>query len=238
MKDAFESPLGTVTSYSELRSGSGSADTKYAFYTPMQGTSPGPDTSTSFLAMDEGNDNNTSRVSDDIVQLPSISPGFESSELYGAASPRDAPRQPVSKDSDASLSSSNSTGTVIVRKTRDGRKRASYSAFPNTARPGSSKSSLSLSTSQKPVARDTGVTDPLVSPISPNSPVFPDNTMPHERRLSSVPLYANLHASSQNSVNLQYPVIRPPSASASWYVHHIFFPWLVLIVWVSNKERL
>ncbi len=201
----------------------------------MQGTPPGPDTSTSFLAMDEGNDNNTSRVSDDIVQLPSISPGLESSELYGAASPRDAPRQPVSKDSDASLSSSNSTGTVIVRKTRDGRKRASYSAFPNTARPGSSKSSLSLSTPQKPAARDTGVTDPLVSPISPNSPVSPDNTMPHERRVSSVPLYANLHASSQNSVNLQYPVIRPPSASASWYVHYMFFLWLVLIVWVSNK---
>ena len=214
--DDTEDPLITATP-SQLRSGN--PDTRDAFYSPMQGIIPGPDTSTSSLEMDEGVYNSISRVSDDIVQLPSISPGPESAEIYGTANPRDAPRQPASKDSDTSLSSSNSTGTVIVRKTRDGRARASYSAFPNTARPGSSKSNLSLSTPQKSITRDLGGVDSPVSPISPSSPVSLDYALPHERRISSVPVYANLHASSQNSVNLQYPVIRPPSASASWYVH-------------------
>lgn len=216
INDDTEDLLNTATP-PQLRSGN--PDTKDAFYTPIQGIIPGPDTSTSSLAMEEGVDNNTSRVSDDIVQLPSVSPGLESSEMYGTADPREAPRQPASKDSDTSLSSSNSTGTVIVKKTRDGRARASYSAFPNTARPGSSKSSLSLSTPQKAITRDLGGVDSPVSPISPSSPVSLDHALPHERRISSVPMYANLHASSQNSVTLQYPVIRPPSASASWYVH-------------------
>lgn len=233
-RDAVEHPWNTTTSYPQLRSGS--ADTSYAFDTPTQGTTAEPRTSTTFLAIDEGIDNSTSRVSDEIVQLPSISPGLESSELYGTANPRDAPRQPVSKDSDSSLSSLNSTGTVIVKKTRDGRKRASYSAFPNTARPGSSKSNLSLSTLQKLATMDTGVQDSPASPISPSSPASPGYTMPHERRVSSVPLYANLHESSQNSVNLQYPIIRPPSASASWYVHsELFLLSLVVIVCVVKN---
>lgn len=192
------------------------ADTEDAFYDPTHGATPGPDTITSFLGMDEDIDSNTGRMSDDIVQLPSISPGLESSELCGSTNLRDAPREPVLKDSDASLSSSNSTGTVIVRKTRDGRKRASYSAFPNTARPGSSKSDLSLSSPQQPVTGDIGVRESPVSSISPSSPVSPGYPTPHQRRVSSVPLYANVRPQSQNSVNLQYPVIRPPSASASW----------------------
>lgn len=216
-RNNVEATLNTATSYSPLRSRI--ADTEDALRTPTHRSTSGPDTSTTFLAMDEGIDIDNGRMSDDIVQLPSVSPGLESSEIYGSANPRDAPREPVSKDSDASLSSSNSTGTVIVRKTRDGRKRASYSAFPNTARPGSSKSNLSLSTPQQPVTREIGERDSLVSPISPSSPVSPGHPMPHQRRVSSVPLYANVRASSQDLMNLQYPVIRPPSASASWYVH-------------------
>lgn len=227
-KDYTGDPLRNITSCAQNRSGS--ADTKDAFYTPKPGTTPGPDTSTSFFAMDEGNGNTTSRVSNETVQLPSISPTLESANLYGAANPTDAPRQPVSKNSDASLSSSNSTGTVIVKRTRDGRKRVSYSAFPYTARPGSSKSNLSLSTLQKPITRDTGGMDSPVSPISPSSPVPPNCAMPHERRVSSVPLYANLHPSSQKSVNLQYPVIRPPSASASWYVISKLSPLWPLVI--------
>ena len=234
-KDDTEDPSNTEASYSQSRSGS--AD-KNAFYTPTQGITPGPHTSTSFLAMDRGMDNDTSRLSDDIVQLPSISPGIESSELYGTANQGDPPRQPGSKDSDASLSSSNSTGTVIVKRPRDGRKRASYSAFPNTARPGSSKSNLSLSTPQKPVTRDTGEEDSPVSPMSPSSPVLPGNAIPRERRISSVPLYANLHTSSQSSVNLQYPVIRPPSASASWYVNFGIIPFVFSVFSLVAKRIL
>lgn len=208
--------LSTGTPYSKIQSGS--ADTENAFYTPPQGTVHGSDKSTSFPAKDERIESTISRVSDDIVELPSISPGLEGAESYRMANPMDAPHQPVSKDSDASLSSSNSTGTVIVKKTRDGRKRASYSAFPNTTRPGSSKSNLSSSSPQKPVNRETSGRESPVSPISPSSPVLSGSGMPREPRVSSVPLYANLHISNPNSVNLQYPVIRPPSASASWYV--------------------
>ena len=212
----YEDPMNTVTSYPQHQSGIAGA--KDAFDIPNHGTTQRPDTSTSFLGMDQGTENNTSRLSDDIVQLPSVSPGFQSSELYGTAHQRDALRQPASKDSDGSLSSSNSTGTVIVKRNRDGVKHASYSAFPNTARPGSSKSDLSLSTPHKAVTSDAQGRDVPVSPISPSSPVLPGNAIPQEVRISSVPLYANPHPSSQHLVNLQYPVIRPPSASASWYV--------------------
>ena len=221
----YEDPLDTATSHPQQQSGI--AGTKDAF-APTYGTTPRYDTSISFLKMDEGTEDKTSRLSDDIVQLPSVSPGFQSSELYGIAEQRDALRQPASKDSDGSLSSSNSTGTVIVKRNRDGMKHASYSAFPNTARPGSSKSDLSLSTPQKALTSNAQRGDAPVSPISPSSPVSPGNAMPREGRISSVPLYANLHPSSQNSVNLQYPVIRPPSASASWYVQFcgcFFFGW-------------
>ena len=211
-----EDPLDTAMSYPQRQSRS--AGTKDAFDIPTLGTTPRPDTSTSPFRMDEGTEHNTSRLSDDIVLLPSVSPGFQSSELYGIAHQRDALRQPASKDSDGSLSSSNSTGTVIVKRNRDGMKHAFYSAFPNTARPGSSKSDLALSTPQKAVTSDAQGRDAPVSPISPSSPVSSGYAMPQEGRISSVPLYANLHASSRNSVNLQYPVIRPPSASASWYV--------------------
>ena len=193
-----------------------SPDKKDAFYTPAQEPISGSDTYSSVGAMDESIDNDSRRSSDDIVQLPSISPVFDSSEMYETADQWDAPRQPATKDSDGSLSSSNSTGTVIVKKTGDGRKRASYSAFPYTARPCSSKSNTSSSTAHKPSTRES---EEKESPVSPISPASLGHATPHERRISSVPLYANIHAPSQNSVNLQYPVIRPPSASASWYVH-------------------
>ena len=227
----YEDPLNTATSYSQHQSGS--AGLKHAFDLPTRGTTPRPDTGTSILKMDEGTENNTSRLSDDIVQLPSVSPGFQSSELYETAHPRDALRQPASKDSDGSLSSSNSTGTVVVKRNRDGVKHAFYSAFPNTARPASSKSDLSLSTPQNAFISDTQGRDAPVSPISPSSPVSSGYAMPQERRISSIPLSANLHASSQTSVNLQYPVIRPPSASASWYVQFCnccFFGWSSCLV--------
>lgn len=227
-RDDLENTLTTATSYSRPRSG----DISDVFNTPMQATAQGADISTNFLAMDEGIDNDTTRVSDEIVQLPSVSPGLGSSEVYGTANPRDAShRRPVLQDSDGSLSSSNSTGTVIVKKTRDGRKRASYSAFPNTARPGSSKSNISLSTPQKPATGDTGGRDTSASPISPSSPASPGYAMPRDRRISSVPLYA----SSQNSVNLQYPVIRPPSASASWYVYFEIIISFVVFTWVAQN---
>lgn len=210
----IEVQLHTATLFTQPRSGK--PDTKDAFHPPNHRTIAKPEPSTSSLATNESIDGQVSRLSDEIVQLPSVSPGLESFEMFGTGHRADALRQPALKDSDDSLSSSNSTGTVVVRKIRDGRKRASYSAFPSIARPGSSKSNVSLSTPQKPATEDPAGRESCVSPIIPSSPSSSFDAMPHQRRISFVPLYANLQASSQDSVSLQYPVIRPPSASASW----------------------
>lgn len=186
-----------------------------SFYTPVQAITARLNDGITSSSMDQATNDN-SRVSGDIVQLPSVYPGPDVT-TYPNSNARDtSAHYPLSKDSDTSLSSSNSTGTVIVRKVREGRKRASYSAFPNTARQGSSKSDDSIHTPPDPMAKDLGGRASPVSPISASSPVDPDI---HENRNSSAFLYANFEPASQSSVNLQYPVIRPPSASASWVEH-------------------
>jgi len=191
------------------------SSTNASFYTPPTNT-PGLDTSTSFLAMDQPVEE-SGRMSDDIVQLPSVPLRKGLSGAYTSDSYHALERQPVqAKDSESSLSSTNSTGTVIVKKNRDGKKRASYSAFPNTRRSSFSKSNTSLSTPQKSTAEDSSAQILQGSPASSSSPVSPSFTTTPERRTSSAPMYASLQAASQSSVNLQYPVIRPPSASASW----------------------
>ena len=182
------------------------------FY-PFRALIPGMDTSTSFL--DDRPSNDSGRASDDIVQLPSVPSRAETSRPQSTSNPyATSSRQPVAaKESDSSLSSINSTGTVIVKKHRHGGKRASYSAFPPVARPSSSKSNLSVSPPQKAPVKDS---DGLSSPVSPMSPESPEFAAPTERRISSVPAYPDLQRASRTSLNLQYPVIRPPSASASW----------------------
>ena len=189
------------------------SSTNASFYTP-QTLTPGMDTSTSFLE-DEQPAEESGRGSEDIVQLPSVPSGAQIFGPHATSNTLDTSvRQPVAtKESDSSLSSSNSTGTVIVKRNRHGGKRASYSAFPGVARPSSSKSNLFLSTPQKSASKEPEERSSPVSPISPDSPEF---VGPSERRISSVPMYANLQAASHSSLNLQYPVIRPPSASASW----------------------
>ena len=101
-------------------------------------------------------------------------------------------RQPSSKDSDTSLSSANSTGTVIVRKAKDGKKRASYSAFPPAHRPGSSTSNLSTPSLQNP---------------------RPESS---DRPSSSALANTGQQLQTSTLAKIQYPVIRAPSASGSW----------------------
>ena len=157
------------------------------------------------------------RVSDDIVQLPSVSPKRDVREAYNLKTPAALEHQPVqTKDSESSLSSTNSTGTVILKKKRDGKKRASYSAFPNVARLGSSKSNSSLSTTQKLASTDANGQSLPESPASSGSPILDDPIASAARRTSSAPMSANIQARSQSPVTLQYPTIRSPSASASW----------------------
>lgn len=188
--------------------------TTASFYTPPA-LSP-MQTNTSFPLLDQPAED-TGRVSDDIVQLPNVPPKPAAAEPYPTSNPHATPgRQPViSKESDSSLSSLDSTGTVIVRKNRNGGKCASYSAFPSI-RPSSSRSNLSLSTPQRSANKDPAGEQSPVSPVSPLTPVSSSFTTMSDRRTSSVPLYGNLQAASQSSLNLQYPVICPPAASASW----------------------
>lgn len=173
---------------------------------------PNPNTNTSFFEDDEAK-SGKNRMSDDIVHLPSVPHTPESSRFHPApAHPFQNPGpQPVNKGSNTSLSSINSSGTVVVNKTRDGRKRASYSAFPN-----SSHSNLTISTPLKQMRGASEEASSPVSPVSPNSPVFSQVGTPNERRISSVPTYANFQGPDNSPVNLQYPVIKPASASGSW----------------------
>ncbi|KAL8700242.1 MAG: hypothetical protein Q9201_005560 [Fulgogasparrea decipioides] len=152
------------------------------------------------------------RSSDEIVRLPSFSTLPQLHDLLVPAStPRDvATQQPVvAKSSDASLSSSESTGTIIRHKVRP--RRGSYSAFPPVARPSSSKSGSSPSTSQQAFlsSSDDGVS---VSPLSTSSAT---NPTPEVRQAEPMSILRP-HRLVSDIVNIQYPVVRQPSASGSW----------------------
>lgn len=193
----------------------GRPSTNASFYSPRS-SMRGLETNTSFTAIDEPLEEE-GRMSDDIVQLPSVPSKAESTAAYTTSPPVTIARQPiVEKDSDTSLSSANSTGTVIVKKNRDGKKRASYSAFPNMIRPSSSRSNISSATPPKLVGRDMGGQSSPVSPVSPSASVSPSAPAPTETHKPPAPMYLNSQMASESSLCLQYPVIRPPSASASW----------------------
>ena len=193
-----------------------------SFSTPAFGSAPpSHDTDTSFLAIDKdtGDTCDAGQNLDDIVQFPSVPRRTKPSrpDITNDIEDKSSHEGVTLKHSDTSLSSTNSTGTVIVKsKHRNGPKHASYSAFPNIVRPRSSKSDLSLATPQKLGGKDS---DERVSPISSRSQGSAGSSSVStmfNRRTSSVPMYSSLHTASQSSVNLQYPVIRPPTASASW----------------------
>ena len=127
-------------------------------------------------------------------------------------------RRPANKESDNSLSSTSTTGTVIVHKLQEGKKRASYSAFPYTygARPSSSRSNLSSKSSpqksspelQADQASQGFASSPLGRPSSSLTPA--DERRPLALTQSDVPI------EKKEAVQLQYPVVKPPSFSGSW----------------------
>ncbi|KAI4154195.1 MAG: hypothetical protein LQ341_000408 [Variospora aurantia] len=110
--------------------------------------------------------------------------------------------------SDLSLSSVESTGTIVRHKVRPSR--GSYSAFPAVGRPSSSKSGGSPSTPPRgfPSSSDDGLS---VSPLSALSATFPTP----EIRLASTATISRPHRVVSDPVNFQYPIVRQPSASAS-----------------------
>ncbi|KAL8734491.1 MAG: hypothetical protein Q9166_001391 [cf. Caloplaca sp. 2 TL-2023] len=158
-------------------------------------------------SMEENNDDGN-RSSDEIVQLPSLSDLQEAHEP-SIPPPRSgaAPSQQHidAKTSDLSLSSSDSTGTIIRHKVRPSR--GSYSAFPPASRPTSSKSGTSPSTPQKAFASSDD--DEVSIPMSTNL-ATPEVQQPLPA-VTSRP-----HRAVSDVTNLQYPVVRQPSAAGSW----------------------
>ncbi|KAL8680570.1 MAG: hypothetical protein Q9186_003262 [Xanthomendoza sp. 1 TL-2023] len=150
-----------------------------------------------------------SQWSEDIVQLPSISdlPEAKEPSITAAGSGHASMQQPPdAKSSDLSLSSSDSTGTIIRHKGR--RSRGSYSAFPPVSRPTSSKAGSSPSTPQKVFAPSSD--DGVSTPLSPSSPIAPEVQTP------LLPATSRPHRAFSDVVTLQYPVLRQPNASGSW----------------------
>lgn len=163
------------------------------------------------------------RVSDEIIQLPSV-PGrgeaLGSHRFTQDFSLTHVQQSMLSKSSDASLSSSGSTGTVVRTKPQSRPYRGSYAAFSISNRPDSSTSDISvsppISIPRKPVPRRS---DPDISPIlsgSPTSPNCSSNPIFDRRRTPSISTTVRLRGALQPGVNLQYPIVRPPSVSQSW----------------------
>lgn len=172
----------------------------------------------SLAAMGKGIDGHE-HVSDEIVQLPSV-PG-RGEALGSHRLTHDFSRVPMqqpmpTKSSETSLSSSGSTGTVIRTRPRGQPSRGSYSAFPIANRPASSRSAGSASTPPKAVA---SISDEDSSPTSSRSPISPALSAflaSNPLRAPSVQSTARLQAAVESGVNVQYPVLRAPTASGSW----------------------
>ncbi|KAL9613716.1 MAG: hypothetical protein Q9167_001729 [Letrouitia subvulpina] len=154
---------------------------------------------------------NVAPSSSEIIRLPSVSNTTETPEPYPANQTSVSSQQPIgSKASEGSLSSSGSTGTVVHHKIRP--RRASYSAFPPSSRPASSKSILPPSTPQRYISHSS-VDDSPETPISTTSSFFPTPEIHHA---TAVPTGSRAHRVTSDSFDFQFPVVKPPTASGSW----------------------
>ncbi len=181
---------------------------------PLNFNPPGKFAAEKVIMEENADDGN--RSSDEIVLLPNVSdlpeapkPSIQLQEPSFATpqSGHTLSQQPTdAKSSDLSLSSSDSTGTVIHHNIR--RSRGSYSAFPPVSRPTSSKSGSPAQTPQRTFAPSSegGVS----TPPSASSASFQEIQQPLP------PSTSRTHRAVSDVVNLQYPVVRKPSASGSW----------------------
>lgn len=155
-------------------------------------------------------------VSDEVIELPSL-PRIGSregrAETSNSASSalgfQDATSRGIlpSKISENSLSSTESSATVI-RKTRDRSSRPLYSAFPpnSSSPPSSSWSYQAPWTPPKPT---------ISSPIERYSPASSASVTPEDRRISSTASHASLQEAVDARADVQYPVVRPPAFAGS-----------------------
>ena len=158
---------------------------------------------------------NEGRSSEEIVQLPSVDSRSDALGSNLLMSNQTSYQQPVAaKSSDGSLSSAESTGTVIRTKPRDRPTRAFCSAFPSPNRQNNNianLSSVSLSTPVNPNLRTSQVEASPVYSVPPKSPAASSYQLVNSHRAVSVAC-----SDLEGDVNVQYPVIRPPSAQESW----------------------
>ncbi|MCJ1469177.1 hypothetical protein MMC07_007810, partial [Pseudocyphellaria aurata] len=160
------------------------------------------------------------RISDEIIQLPSVPGRGEAlgSHRFTQDFSLTPLQQPMpSKSSDSSLSSNESTGTVVKTKLQGWPYRGSYAAFPFASQPDSSTSDFSTpplrAIPRKPVPRRS---EPDVSPTSSASPSFLASPNFDRRLTPSISTTVRLQGALQPGEILQYPIVRPPSASQSW----------------------
>ena len=181
-------------------------------------------------AMDYGDDED-GRYSDEIIQLPSVDyagsyrlPETTEHDDRYARKPLDQGEHPSSqvvaaKVSDSSLSTNESTDTVIKSMVQSPPPRGSYSIFPQE--PEARQRPILRHTFSNPLRshpphHDEASLSPVssASPSSGGSPVSPVSDHTPERRLHSTSLQAEPSASEEPEI--QYPIIRPPRASGSW----------------------
>lgn len=152
---------------------------------------------------------------EEIVQLPSVGSRPNALSSRSFSSSQKSYQQPVlAKSSDASLSSAESTGTVIRTKPEDRSSRASYSFFPSPTRHEDYRANSSSgppSIPANPSLNTTRFETSPVSPVSPESPAFSHIPSTTSHRAVSIP-----RSDVQGNVSVQYPVVRPPTTSGSW----------------------
>ncbi|KAL8787869.1 MAG: hypothetical protein Q9195_007562 [Heterodermia aff. obscurata] len=162
-------------------------------------------------------------IDDEIVELPSVASGLDTLDSTTSIpnathEPYQQSQQPVvPKSSDGSLSSADSTGTVIRTRPRDRPTRAFYSAFPNIIRSSTPRSNTSLVSVTTPTKSDTGSPEVDTSPVSPVSPVSPESSASSPAQpLTSHRAVSLARSDVSEGINVQYPIVRPPTASGSW----------------------
>lgn len=163
------------------------------------------------------------RLSDEIVQLPSVSSRSESLQAHNTPqtfSCSHIPQPMPSKSSDASLSSDGSTGTVIRTQPPARPPRGSYiSAISAEDRPPSSSSNYSNPARTLSNYSNFAQYDEEDSPISsrpPKSPVLPPTSSPGLHSAKAVTKTNHAKAATQDAADLQFPILHAPTTTGSW----------------------
>lgn len=163
------------------------------------------------------------RLSDEIVQLPSVSSRSESLRAHNTLqsfSRSHIPQPMPSKSSDTSLSSDGSTGTVIRTQPPANPPRGSYiSVISAEERPPSSSSNYSNPARTPSNYSNFAPADEEVTRISsgpPKFPMLPSNPSPDLHGAKAITATDHAKAAIQDAADLQYPILHAPKITGSW----------------------